>query len=410
MAGPDPRVLILGLNYAPEEIGIGAFTTGMARGLAARGLGVEVIAGKAYYPQWRVWPGQGRGWSIAEEHGVRVTRCPLYVPVQPSGLKRIVHLFSFAFSALGPAVARALSRGRPQVVICVAPALLSVPVAWLCARLAGAKLWIHIQDFEVEAAFATGLVDSGGWAARLARGLENGLLRLGDRVSTISPQMCAKLVEKGVASARVAEVRNWANAPAPDPACGASYRAEWNLGQRKVALYSGNIANKQGIGIVVEAARLLAGRDDLHFVVCGEGPNRALLMEQAAGLSNISFHDLQPAGRVGELLALASVHLLPQIAGAADLVLPSKLANMLFSGRPVVATALPGTGLYGEVDGCGINTPPGDAPAFAAAIAALLDDQARAEALGQAARRRGLDRWSQDAVIDRLAGLLRGAA
>jgi colanic acid biosynthesis glycosyl transferase WcaI len=133
-------------------------------------------------------------------------------------------------------------------------------------------------------------------------------------------------------------------------------------------------------------------------------------MEQAAGLSNISFHDLQPAGRVGELLALASVHLLPQIAGAADLVLPSKLANMLFSGRPVVATALPGTGLYGEVDGCGINTPPGDAPAFAAAIAALLDDQARAEALGQAARRRGLDRWSQDAVIDRLAGLLRGAA
>jgi colanic acid biosynthesis glycosyl transferase WcaI len=141
-------------------------------------------------------------------------------------------------------------------------------------------------------------------------------------------------------------------------------------------------------------------------VVCGEGPNRARLMERAAGLPNISFHDLQPAARVGELLSLASIHLLPQIAGAADLVLPSKLANMLFSGRPVIATALPGTGLHAEVEGCGVATPPGDGPAFAAAIAALLDQPDEAARLGAEARQRGLQRWSQTAVLDRLAGLL----
>jgi colanic acid biosynthesis glycosyl transferase WcaI len=246
--------------------------------------------------------------------------------------------------------------------------------------------------------------------ARLARWTENRLLALADRVSTISPQMCAKLREKGIAEDRIVEVRNWANAPQPDPSGGAAYRAEWGLGERKVALYSGNIANKQGIEIVVEAARLLAHRPDLHFVVCGEGPNRARLKELAQGLTNISFHDLQPAARVGELLTLASVHLLPQIDGAADLVLPSKLANMWFSGRPVVATALPGTGLYGEVEGCGINTPPGDAPAFAEAIASLLDDPVRADALGRAARARGLERWSQTAVITRLAALIRTLA
>ena len=241
----------------------------------------------------------------------------------------------------------------------------------------------------------------------MARGTENGLLGLADRVSTISPQMCAKLAEKGIPAARVTEVRNWANAPEPDPAGGASYRAEWGLGTRRVALYSGNIANKQGIEIVVEAARLLAGRSDLHFVVCGEGPNRARLQSLAEGLDNISFHDLQPAGRMGELLSLANIHLLPQIAGAADLVLPSKLANMLFSGRPVVATAEPGTGLFAEVDGCGLAVPPGDAPGFAAAIANLLDDRQEAGRLGLAARARGLERWSRDAVLDRLATLLR---
>ena len=72
----------------------------------------------------------------------------------------------------------------------------------------------------------------------------------------------------------------------------------------------------------------------------------------------------------------------------------------------MVATALPGTGLFAEVEGCGVSTPPGDAAAFAAAIAALLDDSAEAGRLGAAARARGIERWSQEAVLARLAGLI----
>ena len=406
MTDPAP-LLIVGLNYAPEEVGIGPYTQGLAEGLAARGHPVRVIAGQPYYPQWRRWPGFGPGWTSGEEAGVTVTRCPHYVPANPDGLKRIVHLASFALSALYPALNAALM--RPKVVICIAPALLSVPVAWIAARLAGAKLWVHVQDFEVEAALATGLV-SGGITARFARWLENRLLGLADRVSTISPQMCAKLRDKGVVPDRVVELRNWANAPAGDPAKGAAYRAEWGLGNRRVALYSGNIANKQGIEIVIEAAHLLASRDDLVFVICGEGPNRARLEAQAEGLANVQFHDLQPAARLGELLALADVHLLPQIAGAADLVLPSKLANMLGSGRPVVATAAAGTGLYDEVQGCGIATEPGQAAAFAEAIAHLLDSPEEAAAMGREGTIRSAERWSQAAILDRADAAIRALA
>ena len=408
--GAPPRILIVGLNYAPEEVGIGPFTQGMAEGLAGLGFAVEAVVGKPYYPQWRGVAGYaGGGWARSTENGVSIERCPHYIPRDPTGLKRIVHLASFALAALGPAMraARQPKAARLEVVICIAPALLSVPVAWIAAKLAGAKLWLHVQDFEVEAAFATGLVGGEGWVARLARGLESTLLRLADTVSAISPQMCAKLVAKGIDPARVIEIRNWANAPAPDPQAGASYRAQWGLGLRKVALYSGNIANKQGIEILVEAARLLTARSDIAFVICGEGPNRARLELLAAGLDNVAFHDLQPAGRMGELLGLAAVHLLPQIAGAADLVLPSKLANMLGSGRPVVATALPGTGLHAEVEGCGISVAPGDAQALADAIVVLIDDPARSAQLAVAAQVRAADRWSQPAVIARLAAALR---
>ncbi|MFM5948041.1 MAG: WcaI family glycosyltransferase [Novosphingobium sp.] len=405
-------VLVVGLNYAPEPVGIGPYTAGLAEALTARGARVQVIAGKPYYPQWRTMPGYAGGsWISGSENGVTITRCPLYVPAAPSGLKRIVHLASFALSALFPALRAALRRKgeRPDLVIVVAPALLSVATAWLTARLAGARLWLHVQDFEVEAALATGLLGARGSLARLAGWVEKRLLRLGDKVSTISPQMCARLAEKGVAATRIFEMRNWPDARfAPDPIGAEVLRAEWGLTGKVVALYSGNIARKQGIEILVEAAQLLQDRRDIAFVICGEGPTRAELERLAAGLPNVQLHDLQPAERMGAMLTMADLHLLPQIAGAADLVLPSKLTNMLASGRPVVATADPGTGLYAEVEGCGMASPPGDSAALAAAIADLAADPARRAKLGEAAHQRAAERWQKDAIIDRAIGILAG--
>lgn len=177
------------------------------------------------------------------------------------------------------------------------------------------------------------------------------------------------------------------------------YRAEWRIERPFVALYSGNIAAKQGIQIVVEAARLLVARSDIQFVICGEGANRSTLIAAAADCDNILFQGIQPPDRLPDLLALATVHLLPQIAAAADLVLPSKLPNMLASGRPVIATARDGTGLAAEVRGCGIVTEPHDARAFADAIEQLIDDDVLRLKLGAAARERAATRWNKDIIL-----------
>jgi colanic acid biosynthesis glycosyl transferase WcaI len=65
----------------------------------------------------------------------------------------------------------------------------------------------------------------------------------------------------------------------------------------------------------------------------------------------------------------------------------------------VVATAAPESGLAAEVEGCGAVTPPGDAPAFAAAITRLLDDPAAYACAAAAARQRSIERWSADKVL-----------
>lgn len=398
------KILIVGLNYSPEIVGIAVYTSGLAEALVRRGHEVRVIAGKPYYPTWEVEPAfRGRWLRKATESGVDITRVAHYVPRKPSGGRRIAHHISFALSSFLPTLVSA-RRFRPDVVFTVAPSLIAAPVAALAAKLAGGKAWLHIQDFEVEAALATGLVSGGFWA-RLAAGFEARVLSAFDRVSSISPQMCRKCVAKGVAAERVYELRNWADiegGPATEPGYVSSFRSEWQISTPHVALYSGNIANKQGIDIVVAAARRLRHRADLTFVVCGQGPNRANLEAQASDLTNIVFRDLQPKARLADLLSLASVHLLPQMAGAADLVLPSKLTNMLGSGRPVVATALPGTGLAQEVTGCGLVVPPDDEAAFADAILRLIDEPELSAQLGNAAKARAEEVWNREQIIARL--------
>lgn len=404
--GP-PSLLVIGLNYSPEPVGIGPYTAGMCEALARSGHKVTAVVGKPYYPHWRADPAYAGGWLEAEQNGVQLVRCPHYVPQDPAGIRRFAHLISFAITAMVPAVRIAL-RDRPQVVFCVAPALLSVITAILAAWLCGARLWVHIQDFEVEAAFATGLMRRHTPKARFALWVEGWLLRQADRVSTISPQMLAKLDGKGVPAERRFELRNWADPRfTSNPDMAEQQGRKWGLTGRTVALYSGNIGRKQGIEILIDTARLLRDRRDIAFVICGEGPNRAALEARAQGLENVQLHDLRPIEQMGATLAMADLHLLPQIAGAADLVLPSKLTNMLASGKPVVATTDPGTGLFDEVDGCGLCVPPGDAEALAQAIVLLADDPPRRAVLGHAAAARAAERWQQDAILARLTTELR---
>jgi colanic acid biosynthesis glycosyl transferase WcaI len=113
----------------------------------------------------------------------------------------------------------------------------------------------------------------------------------------------------------------------------------------------------------------------------------------------VHFIDLQPAERLSELLNTADIHLLPQQARAADLVMPSKLSGMLASGRPIIAMADPGTGIADEVMGAGLLVPPGDAAALADSVRALAGNHALRAEFGIAARLRAEQKWDRLAIV-----------
>lgn len=406
------KILLYGMNFSPELTGIGKYTSEMAVWLAACGHEVRVISAPPYYPDWKLGAGYSPWQYIVEQRdGVDVWRAPLWVPFRPGGAKRLLHLVSFAVSSL-PLLFRHLF-WRPDVVWVVAPALFCAPGAWLTARLAGARCWLHIQDFEVDAAFEMGML-KGRRLRSFALGTERWLFRRFDRVSSISPRMIKHLHGKGVAEKDVVWFPNWVNTVVIRPLTAKvdasvtamvtanGYRAALqNSPNAIVALYSGNMGDKQGLEILSQAATLTKSRKNLVWVFCGEGVGRANLERGCAGLANVRFLPLQPVERLNELLNLADIHLLPQRADVADLVMPSKLTGMLASGRPVIATALPGTEVASVCEQCGLVVPPGDSEAFAQAVLSLADDAAFRVNLGVKARAYAEFHFGHNAILSR---------
>lgn len=379
------KILLYCLNYAPELTGIGKYTAEQAEWLVARGHEVHVVTAPPYYPAWHVGEGyRASRYSREIRNGVTVLRAPLWIPAQPSGLRRVVHLASFAVSSIACLVTQL--GWRPDVVFVVEPPLFCSPAALACARLTGARAWLHIHDYEIDAAFELGLL-KGRLLRRMAEGFERWLLRRFDHVSSISNAMVALARRKGASDDRLTMLPNWTDLGALMRHAEVDFRARLGIpADAVVALYSGTIGAKQGIEILADVARQLQARKDLHFIFCGTGSGAPALHAACVGLERVHCLPLQPASDFPALLNTADIHLMPQRAGAADLVLPSKMAAMLASGKPVVATADANTELGKLVIGCGILVEPGDSAAMADAITALADAPTHRHALGQAGR------------------------
>jgi colanic acid biosynthesis glycosyl transferase WcaI len=252
---------------------------------------------------------------------------------------------------------------RPDVVVTVEPAAFCMTTTWLAARLCGAKAWLHVQDLEVDAAFELGI----------------------PRQPTIQKVV---LAVEAFLMRRLDDNHN-------------ERRSRFGIpGDKCIALYSGNIGAKQGLEVIIDAARQCADNSNLHFVICGQGAAYESLRDSSEGLSNFQWLPLQPLDQFNELMNCADVHLLPQRADAADLVMPSKLTGMLATGRPVVACASPGTQIADVVDQHGIVVPPGDSKAFCDAIVELAGNRSLRESLGKAARDYAVENFGRKAILD----------
>lgn len=404
------RILIYGLNYAPELTGIGKYTGEMAAWLAERGHEVRVVTAPPYYPAWKIREDyRGKWYHVEHVPGEPlVHRTPLYVPERPTGIKRIVHLISFVLGSFPQMLKQVY--WQPEIVFTVEPTFFCAPLTLFVGKCAGAASWLHVQDFEVDAAFELGLLPAQGPVHDAALRIENFFIHAFDRVSGISARMVERTVAKGIPQHRAILFPNWVDVDTIRPLSRESrstnrvlqqlMRTQPDICAQAIVLYSGNMGAKQGLERLAPLAESFRDDPRVHFLFCGDGAFRRRLEEIVRDLPNVTLLPLQPLDRLNELMNVADIHLLPQRASAADLVMPSRLSAMLASGRPVVATAHAGTQVATVVEGRGLVVPPEDPGALHAAIQRLVEDPGLRTQFGIAARRYAESHLGKETVLE----------
>jgi len=309
--------------------------------------------------------------------------------------------------------------GAPDIIWTVEPTFFCAPFALLASRVAHTPAWLHVQDFEVDAAFDLGLLPRKGPIHTFAMLLEKTFSKAFQRVSSISVRMVERSLTKDVRPERIVLFPNWVDVGLVKPEAPDApnrFRSELGLEGKTVFLYSGNMGNKQGLELLPKVATALGHDASIHFLLCGEGAFRAELEEMVRGLTNVTLLPLQPLESLNELLNCADVHLLPQRAGAADLVMPSKLTGMLSSGRATIASSPAdtqlGTVISGGVDGsspCGVVIPPEDVEAMVDAVRMLATNPTQRTRMGLNAREYAVRNLGREQVLEQFERDLQSA-
>jgi len=370
------KILLISYNYAPELTGIGKYNAELCEYLASVGHEVKAVTAYPYYPNWRVFEGYKNSWYKKEVlNGVKLIRCPFYIPANPTGLKRILQDFSFYISTLFVVLWQIVSFKTYDIVITPSPSFMCGFHGLLLQLFKpSTKFVYHIQDLQIDAAIDLNIIKQ-GWLQKLLIGIERFILNHASVVSTISIGMQQKILAKKTNVANVLLFPNWVDSSRifitqPETATIVALGIPLD---KKVFFYSGAIGEKQGLEIILEIAPSIAQRlPDVVFVISGTGPYREKLKQEVIEktITNIVFIDLQPIPVFNQLLNYAYCHLVVQKESAGDLLLPSKLTNILAVGGLSIVTAVKGTTLYDVIDAhkMGVLIPPENAMAFEDAI------------------------------------------
>lgn len=176
------------------------------------------------------------------------------------------------------------------------------------------------------------------------------------------------------------------------------------VGDKRIIMFLGTPRDYKGLDDLAAAVASL-GRRDVVLAVVGTHADSAAGRRILARHPTAALVPWVPFEQVPTFLSAADVVVVPQ-RETPDTVgqVPAKIFDAMALGRPVVSTRV---SMIPEIlSGCGLLVDPGEVSELAAAIQTLLDDSARAGALGARARERCVERYSFQAARSELFPLI----
>ncbi|MCC6840100.1 MAG: glycosyltransferase family 4 protein [Flavobacteriales bacterium] len=408
------RIIFL-TQYFPPETGAPQnrlFAT--AQALQAKGAEVTVLTAMPNYPDMRIQQAYRGKFHVRERmDGLDVHRAWLFVSTGKGIAVRLCNYFSFVFTSLLVGV---FKLKKADVLLVESPPLFLGITAMLLARLKGAKLVFNVSDLWPESAVQLGLVSNKAmigastWleercyrSAALITGQTQGIVK---NIRGRFPQKEVLWVPNGVDFAALAAA---AEVPASD------IRTRLGIGPNDLLLaYAGILGHAQGLRVVVQAAALLRERPDIHFILMGDGPEKAGLQElkRTLGVDRVHFVDRMPRRELLGMMRSIDAVVVPLLRNDLFLgAIPSKIFEALALCKPVLL-GVDGEAreLFIEQGRAGLFFEPEDADALARAAVRYADDRALIHEQGASGEHYVKEHFDRERISDNLWNALQRLA
>ncbi|GAA4273208.1 WcaI family glycosyltransferase [Aquimarina gracilis] len=395
------KITLIGVNFYPEDTAIGLYSTDMARYFVEKGHTVNVVTGFPYYPQWRIKDSYKKKSSFYQEEvdGIRIYRYKQYVPKKPNFIKRIFHLIDFTIGSWF----NLFKIKETDIVISIVPFTSTILLGWILKKRRKANLWVHVQDFEFDAALQSGVTKSSKGIKtlifKILFGIEKWLFSKADIASTISNTMLKKLDRK--AKAESFFLPNWIDANKINPES-AQKHAYLNSNKFKI-LYSGNIGDKQNWEFFLEFIKEL-DTERTEIIVVGDGAKKEWLLDKIKEYNFVKYFSPVPFEELSDLLCSADLHILFQKEDVIDTVMPSKLLGMMASATPSLVTGNIQSEVKKVLDESrgGYYLSEANVNQVMNVVNNLVDDKTVSQEMGLKAREYIVNRFSKNKILETL--------
>jgi colanic acid biosynthesis glycosyl transferase WcaI len=404
------RILLLIIQFPPDVNTSGVLMAQLGEGLVARGHHVSVVTTFPHYATFRVAE-EFRG-KLSERdsyHGMDVLR--LYVFAPGTKQRMLSRLLSYlSFNALAT-VAGVMSREQYDVILCSNGSFFSGISASIIGAAKSIPFIYNVQDLYPETPVQAGQLRN-PLAIRVLEGLERFMYSRATHVSVISAAFRNNIIAKGVPADKVSTIPNFVDIDFIRPLPKVNdFGTQHGLSDKIVVTHAGNLGYVYDLETLVDAAWHLRFETAIHFLIVGDGVVRPDLEDKvrALALTNVTFLPFQPREKLPLLRAASDIQVALYKRGSARFSMPSKVYEIMASGRPVLASADKHSDLWNLVTDthCGVCIEPHDPQTLAAAIRTLAYDPALRARMGDRGRLEAQRNYSRMSVVANYDDLIR---
>jgi colanic acid biosynthesis glycosyl transferase WcaI len=389
------KIAIFPMFYPPTYGSGPVLMEELSKYMARSGHDVTVITTQPEKGRYR-----RRFFNTHKDNNLKIIRTRTYL--SEKGPKRFISWAHYSTNALFAS----LMDEKYDIVFLRSPPPNLAITGYILNKLKGTPVILNVQDIHPDLAINSGILTN-PLAIKMAKKFEKWAYDKANSIIVISEGFKDNLLAKGVPAKKIKIIPNWVDTDFISPLPKDNPLSQLlRLNKSFVIMHAGTltITNYKALVGLFEALTELKKKDILTALV-GDGLCKGDLKEKTneLKLSNVRFYPFQPQEDLPGLWASADVSVVALDPDKSESSVPSKLYNVMATGRPVLGLVNPKseTALLIKKANCGIIADPRDKNSVLKAITQLKENKKLREKLGANGRAEALEKYSREVVLEK---------